>query len=170
MKSRIQNYCVDAEILGARSPIYPSIHLRRYSPFWVLAFLRRSLHSFPSFARLPQSLWYVPSDDVLPSCSCFSHWSLFTTKFPTKNLSFFFLGGGVGILSSSILTTYPTHLSLLILISSTAFRFCTNNKRPYSNYEARVLYVVLGRNFLTFPFLSFVLEFMLQFHNAQLLH
>ena len=97
-----------------------SIHLWPYSPFWAPASLRRCLYSSCLHLHIPTDLWCDPPDDVLPSCSWFSHWSCIM-KFPIRNL--------FAIFSCSILTIWPSHPSLLILISSTIFR---------SSYKLRI--------------------------------
>jgi hypothetical protein len=72
----------------------PSIYVATAS-YGALVSLRRRLHYPQSSARLPHPRIHricdvSLRDDVLPSCSWFSHWS-FLTKFPL--MKYFFFGG-----------------------------------------------------------------------------
>ena len=100
-------------------------------------------------------------DNILPSCSWFSHWSCLW-NYPLRTFD--------GILSSSILIIWPTHPSLPIL------NLCINYKFYNSIKDASILYLVLShKTFLMFYFqvyitfvLSFVLGSTLHFHNTEL--
>jgi len=95
----------------------PSIHPWRYSPFRALASLITCLHSslFAALLLHPlipsscgASLWTTSAHLVLGLPTGLVVW-----KFPFR--TFF------GILSSSILSIWPTYASLLIFMSSTMF-------------------------------------------------
>jgi len=97
--------------------IHPFIHLWRYSPVRALTSLTRRFHSslFAALLLHPlipsiysASLWTTSTHLVLGLPT-----GLVVSKFPFRTC--------FGILSSSILFIWPTHSSLLVLMSSTMF-------------------------------------------------